>query len=150
MYRLASISISNSTFSDSPGGITRRDVRRGRADQQHVHQRPPSGVSVVSDTNAVVSGNTFTGTGDQRALIVISAGTLTVQDNTISGSGAPTSRCAQPRFCGPTLTLAAQQLDLGQVSGNSGSGNIEPSIGLSGTLVASGSLGAFRRLGERH
>ena len=112
---LTSISLTNSSFSNDTLGP--KLVETG-----------PSGQDVVS-------GNTFLNTVSSTALDVESDVTPVVENNAISGNGSTVCN-----GCTPTLVVASPALDLNQLTGNAGGGNAGQSVGLSGTLITTGSF----------
>jgi Cutinase len=114
---LNSVGVTNSTFTDNND--------RAEIDGQTV----------------TVSNNVFAQTGAIQALIVDSSGGMSpprVEGNTVTSSGASPTGCTGD--CGATINVRASQLDLGLLTGNSGSGNTRATFGLEGTITTSGSL----------
>ena len=104
------------------------------------------GATLLEGESVSVVRSSFTSTDTQGegALRVRSEGSPRVQDNvfTDTGSSDASSPCAHS-FCDPTVAVASPKLDLGLLTGISGSGNVAASFGLGGTLIASGSLASL-------
>ena len=138
------VSVSRSQRGVSLGGVGRSSIGSVQVnDSSFDHNK---GATLLEGESVSVVRSSFTSTDAQGegALRVRSEGSPRVQDNvfTDTGSSDASSPCAHS-FCDPTVAVASPKLDLGLLTGISGSGNVAASFGLGGTLVASGSLASL-------